>query len=57
MKTLLILLFISSIIPNSLFSQESGRPEIGVEGFASASTNGGAYSLGLKFGFKVARAE
>jgi hypothetical protein len=53
MKALLILLFSSSIIPNSLFSQESGRPEIGVEGFASASTNGGAYSLGLKFGFKV----
>ncbi len=53
MKALLIVLLSSSIFSNLLISQVNGRPEIGVEGFASASTNGGAYSLGLKFGFKA----
>ena len=53
MKVILILLISCSIFSNFLISQVNGRPEIGVEGFASASTNGGAYSLGLKFGFKA----
>lgn len=45
------LLFTTSSI--LLFAQKNERPEIGVEGFASASTTGGSYSLGLKYGIKL----
>ena len=53
MKKIALFLFFNFIYSNLLLSQINGRPEIGAEGFASSSTNGGAYSLGLKFGFKA----
>lgn len=55
-KQLPFVVFLLTFVP-SIFSQvEEGkpvRPEIGVEGFLGASTLGGSYSLGLKYGFKV----
>ena len=53
MKFKIVTLFTSFFLISNSFTQDFGRPELGVEGFASAGTNGGAYSLGLKFGFKT----
>jgi hypothetical protein len=44
------ILFLNFTISNA---QKNDRPEIGIEGFLSASTQGGSYGLGLKYGVKV----
>lgn len=54
MKVLFVILTISFLTTFSSFSQTKILgTEIGVEGFASTSTLGGNFSLGLKYGFKI----
>lgn len=54
MKALFVILTISFLTTFSSFSQiKILGTEIGVEGFASTSTLGGNFSLGLKYGFKI----
>lgn len=49
-----IAIFFAFILYKSFsFSQATKRNEIGVEGYASTSTIGGSFSLGLKYGFNL----
>ena len=52
MKKYLVLAFLSLNI--SVFSQTKTIEgyELGIDGFVSASNNGGAFGLGPKFGFR-----
>lgn len=50
-RIIAFLIFIGTF--GAYHSQQNGRPELGIEGYASASTMGGAFGLGLKYGHKI----
>ena len=53
MKILFTLAFSSMLFNSTVNAQEIEGTEIGFDGYFGASTNGGSFTLGAKYGFKL----